>query len=126
VVEVEPNDDQAKATPFVPPMALNGVIGTPGDVDHFVFSAKKGQTFDIRVFARALRSPLDSVLHVAKKGGAYLAGNDDNTTPDSYIRFTAPEDAEYVVFLHDHLRKGGTDFAYRIELAPVEPRLGLS
>ena len=48
-----------------PPVALNGVIGTPGDVDHYVFKAKKGRTYDVRVFARRIRSPLDSVLYVA-------------------------------------------------------------
>ena len=53
VLEAEPNDDQATATPFTPPLALNGVIDKPGDVDHFMFKAKKGQVFDVRVFARA-------------------------------------------------------------------------
>ena len=50
-------------------MALNGVIGKPEDVDHFVFPAKKGQNFNIRAFARRLRSPLDPVIYIAKKGG---------------------------------------------------------
>src|SRR5438132_1398366 len=81
-------------------------------------AAKKEQAFDIRVFARALRSPLDPVLHIAKKGGAYLAGNDDSNGPDCYIRFGVPEDGEYVLYLHDHLKKGGPDYAYRIEVGP--------
>jgi hypothetical protein len=126
VVEIEPNDDQAKATPCIPPIALNGVIDKPGDVDHFVFSAKKGQAFDVTVYARRLRSPLDAVVHVVRKGGAYLAGSDDSAGPDSYLRFGAPEDGEYVVFLHDHLKKGGPDYAYRIEVTPVQPRLTMS
>jgi hypothetical protein len=126
VVEAEPNDDQAKATPFAPPLAVNGVIGKAGDTDYYVFSAKKGQTFDIRMFARQLRSPLDPVLHVVKKGGAYLAGSDDAVGPDSYIRFGAPEDGEYCIYIHDHLLKGGSDYAYRVEVTPIEPRLSLS
>jgi hypothetical protein len=126
VVEVEPNDDQATATPFDAPLALNGVIGKPGDVDHFVFKASKGQTFDVKVFARGLRSPLDSVLYVGPKGGGAMAGNDDSGGPDSAIRFTAPKDGEYVVWIVDHLRKGGPDYAYRIELSPVEPKLTMS
>ena len=32
VIEKEPNDDQAHATPFEAPMALNGVIEKAGDV----------------------------------------------------------------------------------------------
>ena len=47
VIEKEPNDDQAHATPFEAPMALNGVIEKAGDVDHFGFKATKGQVFDI-------------------------------------------------------------------------------
>ncbi|MDR3638239.1 MAG: peptidase [Isosphaeraceae bacterium] len=126
VIEAEPNDDQPHATPFTPPMALNGVIGKPDDTDYYVFHAKPGVTYDIRVYARALRSPLDSVLHIAKKGAQYLAGNDDSPGPDSYIRFGVPEDTDYVLWIHDHLKKGGPDYAYRIEVSVVEPKLALS
>jgi len=123
VIEAEPNDTPDQATPFTAPLALNGVIEKPGDVDHFVFSAKKGQVFDINAWARRIRSPLDPVLHIAKKGGAYIAGADDSAGPDSVIRFTAPDDGEYVVYIHDHLKKGSPTSFYRIELTPVEARL---
>jgi hypothetical protein len=126
VVEEEPNDDQASATPFTAPMALNGVIEKPGDIDHFVFPAKKGQVFDIAVYARRLRSPLDSVLYIAKKGGGALAGADDSAGPDSAFRFGVPEDGDYVVFLHDQLRKGGPDYFYRIEVTPLAAKLTMS
>jgi hypothetical protein len=125
-IETEPNDDHATATPFAAPLALGGVIEKPGDIDHFVFPAKKGQVYDVRVLARALRSPLDSVLTIAKKGGGNLAGNDDNNGPDSYLRFTAPEDADYVVAIQDHLKQGGPSHFYRIEVSPVAPKLALS
>ena len=46
VLEKEPNDDQVHATPFTAPMALNGAIDRPGDVDQYVFAGKKGQTYD--------------------------------------------------------------------------------
>src|SRR5205807_3606866 len=57
VVETEPNDDQPHATAFQAPMALNGIIGKPGDVDHFVFKADKGQVYDLHCYARRIRSP---------------------------------------------------------------------
>jgi hypothetical protein len=126
VVEKEPNNDHATATPFVAPMALNGVIEKAGDEDYYTFHAKPGQAYEIRVQARSLRSALDPVLHVAKKGAQYIAGNDDNGTPDSYLVFSPPEDTDYVLWVHDHLRKGGPDYFYRIEVTPVEPRLQLS
>jgi hypothetical protein len=126
VMEVEPNDDQAHATPFQAPMALNGVIGKPGDVDHFVFKARQGQVYDIHCYARRIRSPLDSVMYLGKKGAGASLGDDDAIVPDSYFRFQAAETAEYVIWLVDQLGKGGPDYAYRIEVTPVAPALTMS
>jgi hypothetical protein len=126
VIEKEPNDDQAHATPFTAPMALNGVIEKAGDVDHFVFKANQGQVFDIHCYARRIRSPLDPVMYLGKKGGGALLGADDSVGPDSYFRFQAPETAEYVVWLIDQLGKGGPDYAYRLELTPVAPALTMT
>lgn len=125
-MEVEPNDAHATATPCTPPIALNGVIDKPGDVDHFVFKAAKGQTYDVRVFARQLRSPLDAVLYIGAKGAGALIGNDDSVGPDSYFRFAAPNDGDYVVWIVDQLQKGGPDYTYRIEVSPVAPKLALN
>ncbi|WP_435007061.1 PPC domain-containing protein [Tundrisphaera lichenicola] len=127
VIEAEPNNDQATATRFEGSMALNGVIDKPEDVDHFVFPAKKGENYNIRVYARRLRSPLDSVLYIAKKGGGALAGDDDGGgSPDSSLKFTAPEDGEYVISIVDHLKKGGPDYFYRIEVANEVPLISMS
>jgi hypothetical protein len=123
VMEKEPNDDVAHATPFTAPMALNGIIEKPGDIDHFVFKAEKGQVFDIQCYARRIRSPLDSVMYLAKKGSGAMLGADDSFGPDSFFRFQAPETAEYVVWVVDQLGKGGPDYAYRIEVAGVVPQL---
>lgn len=125
LLEVEPNDAPPQATPFTAPLALAGVIEKLGDVDCFKFAAKKGQAFDVRVSARAIGSPLDSVLYVNRSSGAGVAGNDDSGGADSSLRFTAPEDDQYVVVVHDQLRKGGPEFTYRIEVAPVKPQLVL-
>jgi hypothetical protein len=126
VIEKEPNDDQEHATPFNPSMAVNGVIGKPGDVDHFVFKAAKGQVFDIHCYARRIRSPLDPVMYLGKKGAGAMLGADDAVGPDSYFRFQAAEDAEYVIWLVDHLGKGGPDYTYRIEATPVVPKLAMT
>lgn len=123
-LEVEPNDTLAQATLATVPGALNGIIEKPGDVDHFKFSAQKGQVFDIRVYARdTLRSPLDSVLTVFRANGSQLAANDDTGGPDSYLRFTAPEAGEFVAAVTDHLKAGGPSYVYRVEITPVEPSL---
>jgi len=126
VIEAEPNENHDQATKFQPPMALNGVLLNPGDADFFRFTAKKGEVYDIRVHARSLRSPLDPVLYVFAAGGGAIAGNDDSAGPDSYLRFTVPNDGDYVVQVLDHLKNGGVNYFYRVELTPVAPSLTLS
>lgn len=126
VNEIEPNNGHAQATPAQFPVALNGVIANPGDVDCFKFAAQKGQTFDINCFARRLGSPLDPVVLVSVFNGGVIAGNDDAFGPDSYFRFTAPETREYVITIYDHLGKGGVGYFYRIECSVVRPQLNTS
>jgi hypothetical protein len=126
VLEVEPNDTHQQATPCLLPAALNGVISKPGDIDYFRFKAKKGETYDVHCYARRLGSPLDSVMVLSFFGGGGIVGNDDAIGPDSYFRFAAPEDKEYVISVTDHLGKGGPNYFYRIEFTPVKPRMTLS
>jgi hypothetical protein len=127
VIEQEGDSDIAHATPATGdlPLALNGIISKPGESDFYRFKAKKGQTLDIRVFARALRSPLDSVIVLYNSKGGQLASNDDSGGPDSYLRFNPPEDGEYVIGIYDQLHYGGPDYTYRIELTPLQAKVRL-
>jgi len=127
VVEAEPNDAREQATACTVPAALNGIIQQAGDVDRFKFTANKGQTFDVRVHARQpQRSRLDSVLGIYRADGSAIGSNDDDRGPDSYLRFSAPDDGEYVIVVHDQLLNGSPEMVYRIEVAPVRPSLTLS
>ncbi|HEX4797467.1 MAG TPA: PPC domain-containing protein [Humisphaera sp.] len=128
VLEQEPNDDLAHATvaPMEVPLALNGIISKPAETDFFRFKAKKGQPLDVRVYARSLRSPLDSVIVLFNSQGRQIASNDDSGQPDSYIRFDPPADGEYSISITDQLHQGGPEFAYRIELTPTHPAIALS
>ncbi len=105
-------------------MALNGVIDKPGDVDHFVFKATKGQVFDIHCLrpAHSLAARL-RCMYLGKKGGGAMLGTDDAVGPDSYFRFQAPKTANTSSGWIDQLGKGGPDYAYRIEVSPVAPKL---
>ena len=125
VLEKKPNGDVATATPYDGelPVAFNGIIEKANDIDFFRFKAKKGQQLDIRVLARVLRSPLDSVLTLYNEKGNVLASNDDAGGPDSYLRFGVPNDGEYLISVTDHLHQGGVDYAYRVEITPVKTDL---
>ena len=125
--EQEPNNDRNSATLASAPAACSGVISEPGDIDYFEFSAKKNQQFEVEVYARRIRSALDPVVYVYRKdNGSRVVSDDDRRRPDSYTRFKAPVDGEYVVRVHDHLRNGGEAYTYRIELTPVEPSITAS
>ena len=125
-LEVEPNNSLKQASSSSVPGACNGVIGQPGDHDVFRFSAKKGQVFDFNVYARWLRSPLDSVLRILDAKGKRLAGNDDSAgKPDSYVRYTIPADGDYFIEVFDHLQSGGEYYTYRVEIAPPRARVDL-
>ena len=127
-LETEPNDEVASATAAsAAPLALNGIIEKPGDIDHFKFTAKKGQQFDARVYARKpLRSPLDAVMQIMNEKGGNIANNDDSGGPDSYARFTVPADGNYLVSVRDQLKSGGADFVYRVEITEAKPSLTMS
>jgi hypothetical protein len=127
ILEAEPNDalDKATASTGELPLAFNGAIEKRGDIDFFKFTAKKGQQFHVNVFARRLRSPLDPVVSI-ERGDKTIATNDDTGGPDSYVRFNVPDDGEYAVTVRDHLRDGGADFVYRVEITPVAPKLAVS
>ncbi len=121
-IEVEPNNDRATATAAAAPGALNGVLQEPGDVDFFKFTATKGSVFEVEVYARRIRSPLDAVLTIYRQdNGAQVATNDDSRGQDPYLRFQAPEDGEYCVAVSDHLQNGTPIYSYRVEIGPVTP-----
>lgn len=127
VLEADGDNDLAHATVVDQeiPVALNGIISKAGEEDYFKFKAKRGQTIDVRVYARALRSPLDSVIVLYNSHGNQIAANDDSGGPDSYIRFNVPEDGQYAIGIFDQLHQGGPGYTYRIELTPIEPGITL-
>jgi len=126
-LEAEPNDEIAKAT-VVPgaPIAINGIIEKPGDVDFFKVPLKKGMTLEVQAFAQSLGSPLDSVVNISNAKGANLIGNDDGggrRRLDSKFKLNIPADGDYFVRVTDHLERGGPNFVYRLELVAAEPEV---
>ncbi len=127
VLESEPDDEHAAIVAVLPPVAFNGVLQTPGDVDWFKVKGTKDQTLEFAVYARrTLRSPVDSWLEIHKVGGGRLAANDDVGGPDSVQAFKFPEDGEYLIAIKDQLEEGGPAHAYRIEVAPAKPTVSLA
>lgn len=135
VLEAEPNDTPEavpsnKASSL--PIALNGIIEKPGDVDCFRFRAKKGERYRVYGLANAFGSPLDPTIWIKpldKNGGQTLRATDSRPnqlglppagtmreTLDPIIEFTAPVDGEYALGLEDDRGDGGSDYVYRVEI----------
>ena len=131
--EQEPNNGRGesfpKSNPPAVPVAFHGILSEERDRDFFRFSGKKGQVIRAQVFARSLRSPVDSLISVRNmKDGKSIGNNDDQTNgkPDSRLDFTIPEDGEYSLEIRDRLYKSGPDFTYRVELTLRQPSLAIS
>jgi hypothetical protein len=125
-LEAEPNNEQAQATPVTvgEPVALNGVIDAPGDVDFFKIALKKDQQVVLQTFAQSLGSPLDSVVAIYTDKGRRIANNDDGggrRRLDSKQTLKVPADGQYFISVTDHLERGGPNFVYRIELVASQP-----
>ena len=136
VLEAEPNDtpeEIAAASASILPIAFNGIIEKPGDVDCFRFQAKKGDRFKVHALANVLGSPLDPTIWIkslAAKPGAPIRATEsrpnqlgyppigglNRDTLDPVIEFTVPADGEYVLGVEDDRGNGGKDFVYRVEI----------
>jgi len=129
-LEKEPNDRQADAQPVRLPLIVNGRVDRPGDSDVFRFEGRAGSQIVAEVYARRLKSPLDSVLKLTDAAGKQLAFNDDHEDKgaglithhaDSWFSATLPADGTYYLHLGDAQHKGGPEYAYRLRISP--PRL---
>jgi hypothetical protein len=117
------NIDHKTAHPFPPiPSAVDGILDEKSEARWFRFTAKKDQNLDIKVIARALRSPLDATLNLRDAERKFLLNNDDDgTSPDSLIKWTCPADGDYFLQIRDQLGRTGPDFVFRIEINVRQP-----
>lgn len=108
------------------PVALNGRIEVPGDIDFYKFTAQKGKSYRVHTYARELGSGLDPVNHVYGPDKKFIRYNDDvSRKADSQLDFTASVGGDYYVRVTDHLNRGQPNFVYRIEITERVPELTL-
>lgn len=86
----------ASALAVTLPVTINGRIDAPGAVDHFRFSAKKGQKVVLEVKARRLGSELDSEIEVVTAAGKAVERATVRAVADTFI----------VLRDHDSVRPG--------------------
>ncbi len=112
--ESETNNTVEMANAITMPVAINGKINRPKDVDRFKFKVDKDQKVVCDIAAYRFGSPLDAVLMLTDAKGAVLQQNDDSAAADARIEFDAKKDTEYVIGVRDLTGRGGEQFGYRL------------
>ncbi len=105
------------AKPLTLPAVFNGRIAKPGKIETWLWSGKKGETYEFDLRAGRLGSRLDGVIVIADAAGKELARAETaGPAPgDPSLRFTVPADGTYTVKVQDRFRsRGGPQFAYRL------------
>ena len=123
-LEVEPNDAADRATGSVAPCVINGRIQAPGDIDRWSVQLVGGKAvqFDARV--SKFGSPLALVLTIRDHAGKQLLQSDATTAAagDLSAAFTPPAEGKYLVEISERFaRRGGPEFAYRVQIAEPQP-----
>lgn len=121
------NNAVAGAQPVTLPAVINGRIESEGDIDCFVFEAKKGEAFSFEVVARRAMSGLDSIIRILNDKGNALIETDEGrfrrvTLPDSWFEnWVAPADGKYILEIRDLHLRGGSDYPYAVLATRAQP-----
>ena len=125
-VEHEPNNALEQANRVDLGHDINGRFEQPGDVDRFVFAAKKDQSATFTGITRQQGSPTDLNFRILNKDGGQLAAAEDVGTSEGSVTFKFPADGEYSLIVEDLNRRGGSEHAYRIEVTATAPAFSLA
>lgn len=118
--EAEPNNTIEAASKVTLGDTLVGRIDSPGDVDHFRITAKKGQKYTFRAITRRVGSPTSVYLRLLNATGGQVAAKEDFGVGDATFDYTFPADGDYLVAVEELHRRGGSEFAYLIEVGVAE------
>src|SRR5262249_37905634 len=97
LVEQEPNNEPAKANPVPVTGAVTGRLQESGDLDCYVFTAKKGQRLVLEAHTLELNSPTLVYMVLKDAKGAEVAKTNPQAVPpaDQLIDFTPPADGDF-------------------------------
>lgn len=124
LVEQEPNNEPAKANRLPVPGGVTGRFQEKSDLDHYVFTAKKGQRLIIEAQTIELYSPTEVYMVLKDAKGAEVAKTNPAALPR--IDFTPPADGDYTLSA-EHLHFwGGPAESYHISITPYEPGFDLT
>lgn len=128
------NDEQDKAQKISVPCVIAGRIEKKADRDWYVFTAKKGQVFNVEAFADRLGSPVELVYQLRDSEGDVITEQRESlevmspqfftrTEDPLKYRFVAPADGTFyfVVTSRGAFTLWGPRHLYTVRIAPEEP-----
>ena len=125
-LEQEPNNSAEQANRVELTHDINGRLEQPGDVDRFLFAAKKDQSVTFFGITRQQGSPTDLNFKILNKDGGQVAAAEDSGTNEGLLTFKFPDDADYSLVVEDLNHRGGTEHAYRIAVTMNPPQFSLA
>lgn len=114
--ETEPNNSPDRANPVEIGFLINGAIDGATDVDHFAFTARRGQRLFIELDAERVESRLDATIRLSGPAGTEIAESRDVMGADPFLDIVIPADGRYVLKVHDAIYGGAPDYAYRLTI----------
>jgi hypothetical protein len=120
-LEQEPNDAPNEANRIELGMDANGKFDKPGDVDRFIFAAKKDQSYVFTGVTRQLGSPADLSFKLLGPDGAQIAAAEDAGTAEGFFAAKFPADGDFTLVVEELNKRGGPEFAYRIAVTTTSP-----
>ena len=111
------------------PASISGVIEQHEDQDVFLLeSLQKGESLVVALFARSLGFPTDPLIEIYDSTGKLLSTQDDKdrVTRDPAFTYKIPVDGAYQIRIRDLHRVGGARYAYRMEIAKLQPSVKLT
>jgi hypothetical protein len=126
VVEVEPNDEPAKAQEIEVGKAVAGVLRAT-DIDHYLIRGQPGQRVTLDLEARRVGTSLSPVLTVFnRRGGAISQARESRSSDhDCRLAVTLPRDGVIVVQVRDNVYGGSDSATYRLRVTPSPYATGL-
>jgi hypothetical protein len=114
IVEIEPNNVIAQATPVALGSVVNGRANGATDVDFFKVPLAAGQTIVVRSETGRLDSPMQPLLQLFSPAGRRLAESRRVFTQEASLVYTAAQAEELVLRVQDIVYSGGDQFVYRL------------
>ncbi len=125
-LEKEPNNAADQANSIEIPAVINGRINPQKDIDCFSLQVPPMTRLIFEVNAQRLGSQLDAFLSLFDSKGEQLTVNDDVIGAEARIDFSFPQEGKYVISIRDLNNQGGSNFPYRLSIAPLRPDFGLT